>query len=303
MYDARVEADSITQYGERLTTVVFTLPRINLAELNTHRALSKSSASSRAVPVATQIKRLREDSFEPVYWGKNQKGMQADQELTPHEIADALAIWHEMKENAISGSERLMNLGVHKQIASRPMEAWMWHTVIVTGTEWSNWDHLRVNKNAQPEIRRAAEMVLEMRNASKPKLLSAEEWHLPFAPAGDAEKMAYSMEERVKMSVGRAARVSYNNHDGTSDPTADVRLATGLLTNGHMAPWEHSARPMTQIERGMFGRHRIFAGPGSTGLEPNWTHGEMQYFCGNFNGWIQARKLVYGEQDILAFER
>src|SRR5882724_5248179 len=269
MYDARVEADSITQYGERLTTVVFTLPRINLAELNTHRVLSKSSASSRAVPVTTQIKRLREDSFEPVYWGKNQKGMQADRELTPHEIADALAIWHEMKESAIAGSERLMNLGVHKQIASRPMEAWMWHTVIVTGTEWSNWDHLRINKDAQPEIRRAAELVIAVRNASTPELLHDRQWHRPFSvPEDDEVQQAtgfrLTTDERVKASVGRCARVSYLSQDGRRAVEEDIALAEDrLLQSGHMAPWEHVARPMTEEEREIFGRKRAFVAPQS----------------------------------------
>src|ERR1043166_5301194 len=158
MYEARIERDSITQYGERLTTVVCTLPRIVLAELNTHRLFSRSSASSRAIPVQKQIERLRQDPFIPVYWGKNQKGMQADEELDYAQVAEALDVWSAARDQAVGSAEALMDIGVHKQITNRLLEPFMWHTVIITATEWSNFDHLRIHKDAQPEIRRAAEM-------------------------------------------------------------------------------------------------------------------------------------------------
>jgi hypothetical protein len=62
---------------------------------------------------------------------------------------------------------------------------------------------------------------------------------------------------------------------------------------------------MTDEERKIFGRRRIFAPPGppSFGNSPFWKFGELEYFCGNFNGWVQARKLIHGEQDILAVAR
>lgn len=92
-YECRIERDSITRYGERLITVVCTFPRIILAEANTHRMFSRSSASSRAIPVARQIQKLKEDPFVPFYWGKNQKGMQANEELTENLQAEARAVW------------------------------------------------------------------------------------------------------------------------------------------------------------------------------------------------------------------
>lgn len=50
MIKAEIIADSINQYGNRITSFVITFPRIVLAEFNTHRALSRNSASSRAIP-------------------------------------------------------------------------------------------------------------------------------------------------------------------------------------------------------------------------------------------------------------
>ncbi len=310
MYEARIERDSVTQYGERLTTFVVTFPRIVLAEFNTHCMLARSSASSRAIPVKTQIDRLYKDVFEPVSWGKNQKGMQAEVDLGPEDCAKARNIWNEAMYSAIKSAEFLGNVGVHKQITNRLLEPFMWHTVIVTATEWSNFFHLRANKMAQPEIQKAAVMMDELYRSSRPKLLGKDEWHLPFEREEEKEPSSpYSLEERIKIAVGRAARVSYLTHDGQRDPSADIKLADSLLTNGHMAPWEHVARPMTLYERSLFGRSRIFADAKSNSAasiftEPYpWSHGETQFFCGKFNGWIPTRKLIHGEQDILAFQR
>lgn len=51
-------ADSIAS-GVRLTTLQVTMPRIVLAEFNTHRMLSRNSASSRAIPVEKRIAQVR----------------------------------------------------------------------------------------------------------------------------------------------------------------------------------------------------------------------------------------------------
>jgi len=315
MYEARIERDSITQYGERLTTFVVTMPRIVLAELNTHRMFSRSSASSRAIPVQKQIDRLYKDPFEPVSWGKNQKGMQAEEDLSPEQAKRAHDLWNEAMYKAIEGAERLLDLGVHKQLTNRLLEPFMWHTVIVTATEWDNFFHLRDSSKAQPEIQKPVSLMRALYRDSRPKLLGEGDWHLPFEPEDETQQAAYSIEERIKMSVGRAARVSYLNHEGVPDPVADKRLADTCLANGHMAPWEHVARPMSDYDRTVFRRPRVFASPQpvrrSGGVMPTsiftdvtpWERGESEYFCGNFNGWVQARKLIHGEADALAFER
>lgn len=305
-YEARIERDSITQYGERLITAVCTFPRIVLAEANTHRMFSRSSASSRAIPVEKQISRLRSDPFYPVYWGKNQKGMQADEELTADQILAAMAVWDEAREANIGFAERLLEIGVHKQITNRRLECDMWHTVIITSTEWSNFEHLRVNKHAQPEFKKSAEMVIDVIRSSTPKFVSAGSWHLPFTDASDADTIEDA--QLVQVSAGRSARVSYLTHDGRREPKVDVSLAMGLLQNGHMAPWEHPARPMNDLERQIFGRDEYTMPAnwpgGITDPFMQWKKtGKRTHFLGNFNGWVQARKLIHGESDILAFER
>src|SRR6185437_9508294 len=81
-FDAKVLADSVSPAGHRLTTLEVTFPRFVLAEFNTHRVFSRNSASSRAVPVAKQLRRVLEEPYVPIEFGSNQPGMQAGPALT-----------------------------------------------------------------------------------------------------------------------------------------------------------------------------------------------------------------------------
>lgn len=303
MYECRIERDSITRYGERLITFVGTFPRFILAELNTHKMISKSSASSRAIPVATQLKRLANDPFLPIYWGRNQSGMQAAEELTDAEIVICKRIWDEHKQFSVKRAMDLMDAGLHKQISNRLLEVHMWHTAIISGTDWDNMEHLRDNKAAQPEFREWAHMAFEMKRDSNPAEVDPDGWHLPFIFPSECNETSpdfMRLEQRIPVSVGRCARVSYLTHEGTRDIQADIDLATKRLqTSGHMAPFEHAARAMTDHERQMFSRKAPIPAPGSTISEPLWMDGPETWYCGNFNGWVQARKTIPFEWDAL----
>ena len=91
--NARIIADSITEQGSRLTTMVAKFPRFILAELNTVRMFSRNSASSRAIPSSKMMERIKNDPAMPVSWGANQKGMQAGQEVDEQTAKDAKLIW------------------------------------------------------------------------------------------------------------------------------------------------------------------------------------------------------------------
>lgn len=83
MYSTRVLKDSVAPCGKRLTTWELTYPRFVHAELMTHRLFSRNSASSRAIPTEKLIERVEKDPAMPIFWGKNQKGMQAEVEMSP----------------------------------------------------------------------------------------------------------------------------------------------------------------------------------------------------------------------------
>lgn len=312
MYDCKIIKDSITKYGRhRLTTFEITLPRIVLAEFNTHTILSRNSASSRAIPVEKMIDKVMKDPFIPVYWGKNQKGMQAEEELEDWQQAEAVGQWLRARDNAVEQAKKLLDLGIHKQITNRLLEPWLWHTIIATATEWSNFFALRTHKDAQPEIRKAAMMMKEAYEEAVPAVLDANEWHLPFV---DREEMdATPLSERTidfwkRVSVGRCARVSYLTHDGRRAPVEDEQLALRLLASGHMSPWQHVARPMTHDEMQRHQR-RTYQLPDGTITESNHAFGVMPgqpqaellrstYFSGNYNGWLQLRKTLKHEHDF-----
>ena len=82
LISAEVVADSLNQYGERLTTLKLVFPRYILAELNTHRLFSKNSASSRAIPFKKMVAQVMETPFIPIAWQKNHPGMQGTEYLS-----------------------------------------------------------------------------------------------------------------------------------------------------------------------------------------------------------------------------
>jgi thymidylate synthase ThyX len=304
-FDAKVLADSRSPAGYRLTTLEATFPRFVLAEFNTHRVFSRNSASSRAIPIAKQLRRVLEDPYVPIEFGSNQPGMQAGPALGGEKREAAEREWLRARDDAVrrvlglvadpgiaSGDGDLDEilgrveqairdksqpaewLNVHKQVANRLLEPFMWHTVIVTATEWENFFNLRCHPDAQPEIRLVAETMRDAMEASEPHELAEGEWHLPLVRPEDREQVD-SLEDLIKISAGRCARVSYLTHAGVRDLDADVQLHDRLLESGHMSPLEHPARPLTEAELN----------------ESEWS--------GNFRGWSPYRKEIAGEGNPL----
>ncbi len=82
MFSGKIIADSKGLYGERLTTMVVTYPRIIHAEMMTHRMLSKNSASSRAIPFEKMVSMVEDNPFVPIAWQKSHSGMQGNEYFT-----------------------------------------------------------------------------------------------------------------------------------------------------------------------------------------------------------------------------
>lgn len=261
-YCARVVLDSISPGGIRLTTIELTVPRFVLAEVNTHRAFSRNSASSRAIPTTKFIDRAMKNPVVPLEWGANQKGMSAT-ELLPSEIAaEATAEWLAARDDAVRHASNLLKLNVHKQIANRLLEPFMWHTMVITATDWANFFAQRLN-GAQPELMKGARLTFDTLAESVPKPIRGGEWHLPFI---QPDEKHLPLPDRQKISVARCARTSYLTHYGIRDLHEDYRLFDFLQTQGHWSPFEHQAYPLVRMG-----------------------------FSGNFFGWCQFRKLFASE--------
>src|ERR1035437_4854050 len=161
--EAKIICDSISPEGVRLTTMEVKIHRFVLAEMNTHRVFSRNSASSRAIPVKKLLERVKNDPAMPVFWGKNQAGMGAVEELDPDTKQMVLNVWLVARDQMVSAVEKLQNLGLHKQLTNRLLEPWLWHTAIISSTEWTNFFGQRCALNpetgqpyAQPEMHFAA---------------------------------------------------------------------------------------------------------------------------------------------------
>ncbi len=237
-YLAEVLLDSVNPAGQRLTTFVLRFPRFVLPEFNTHRMFSRNASSSRAIPTTKLMQQLREDPVLPVEWGRNQAGMQAHQLLDGEAAQSAEAAWLAARDAALAHAEQLRATGVHKQIVNRVLEPWMWASVIVSSTTYENFFALRCHADAQPEIKRLADLMRTALQASTPVPRTAGEWHLPFVGPEDAE---LPLDIRKQVSVARCARVSYLTHVGTRDIEADKLLHQRLLEAGHWSPFEHVA--------------------------------------------------------------
>ena len=112
-YRARVLLDSVSPAGVRLTTLEVSFPRFVLAEFNTHRVLSRNSASSRAVPTSKLIDRVERDPVVPLEWGRNKAGMSASDVLSDEEGQAARAIWLQARDDAVVRARELLALNVH----------------------------------------------------------------------------------------------------------------------------------------------------------------------------------------------
>ena len=217
--EAKVVADSISPDGVRLTTVECSFPRFILSELSKHRIFSMSAQSSRAVPVKKMIEMVDNDPFIPSYWGKNQRGMVAEESIPEEDVSDCEFSWLYAKDTCVESATNLSVFEVHKQTVSRILEPWAWQKAVITATEWDNFFKLRIHKDAQPEIRELAEAIYTALGNSKPKKLYNGEWHLPYVThhrkmdggwyETDGGEILESLLEAKKYSTARCATTSY----------------------------------------------------------------------------------------------
>jgi thymidylate synthase ThyX len=247
---AKIIADSINPCGDRLTTFEIKLHRYVLAEFNTHRVNSRNFQSSRACPVEKMISNIIDDDVFPLHWGKNQKGMVANQEVDDQTKIDAKIIWNNARVQAIKHTQMLIDIGIHKQVANRLLEPFMAITGIVTATDYQNFFNQRCHPDAQPEIQALANKMKAAYDASAPHELIAGEWHIPFY----ADEIDYqlSQADAIKAAVARCARVSYKQHDSDGISIVnDIKLHDRLLASQppHLSPFEHCAEAMPNSDK------------------------------------------------------
>lgn len=270
---------------------------------------SRNSASSRAIPFAKMVERVRHDPFVPKRWPRNQKGMQATEYLEGKDEVNAEALWKCVRSDVVGYAQGLADLDVHKAICNRLLEPFLFHTIVFTATELENFYALRADKMAQDEIREPTEMLIEAYEKSTPMQLKSGEWHLPFVTDYDlfreengqwsarhdeagriSDKGTLELVDPdwlywTKISAARCARVTHLNHEGKRDLVDDEALYKRLVQPGHMSPLEHPAQALTREQ------WRVQA----TEMASDWIYDRVP--VGNFWGWLQFRKTIEHEHN------
>lgn len=265
MTTAKLLADSINGTGSRLTTFEIEVPKYMVAQLNTHRAISRNYESSRAKPFWRVLEQVITDPYVPKRFGKPSRGMQP---AGYYEDDDAqVRAW---RAGVISALEVAITVGysetgefdglteeaydatmmlwldyevglpidlswfkvnpprVAKETLNRILEPFMKVKGVISATEWDNFIQLRANPEAQDDINELATQIKQLMETNNPKFIAAGEWHLPALGVDQID------------IVENIARVSYGNHRSPSTRPVGT-LYQELQTGGHWSPFEHVA--------------------------------------------------------------
>lgn len=302
---ARAIADSVNPQGIRLITMLSRYPKFIHAEHLRHRAFSFCVSSSRAIPAAKNIEEVGSDKLRasPIWWAKEQRGMQGEEYLDPADTDQAMACWAEAAHFAVSSAEEMMTISTHKSIVNRILEPFLHVNVLVTGTTlgWMNFFGLRLDRAAQPEMRALAEETWKVWNESQPEKLEPGQWHLPFIGEEDRDSITTAdpiirWERALRVSVARCARLSYLSFSTGKRATIeeDLKLYDRLVGSSpiHASPAEHQATPDIWENKNF--SYNDFTGQSYyQNHQNNWKYFEQS---GNLGpGWRQYRKMLPNE--------
>lgn len=329
MIEAKIIADSINPFGDRLVTMLSRYPKFIHAEHCRHRSFSFSVSSSRAIPVSKNLEEVRNDNLRatPVWWGREQKGMESGEELSdeihssgrnctedgkfsckePLDIKsirsqkrEALDVWNYAAKAAHAAASDLAMIGVHKSIVNRILEPFLHVNVLTTGTTngWMNFFGLRLDRAAQPEIRVLAECMWKEWNEHEPQKLEPGQWHLPFVDEIYQNEIfriepenSGSVALAKKISTACCAHLTYQSFETgrRMSISSCAALHDRLVTARHWSPLEHIATP----DEAMVWPIEVIQLPDDCPPLPFFKH---QYQAGNLGpGWIQYRKLMPNE--------
>lgn len=293
---AKIIAHSKSSVNDKeIITWELEYPRFIHSELLTHRLFSRNAASSRAIPVAKMIEMVRDNPAMPIHWGKNQPGMQAKEELIGGDLVAAQCDWQAAANAAASVANRMVEVGVHKQITNRILEPFQWMKTVVTATEFDNWFWLRNHPDAQPEIKRLAEVMWEALQSSVPKELEPGMWHMPYYGEGYWGCLCNdSLEDALAISSSCCAQVSYRKLDDSLGKAKDIFAKLIESKPCHASPTEHQATPMDYTNKYDCTDDGVNVARFPWSWEEGITHADRngKFWSGNFCGWIQHRQLI-----------
>lgn len=307
---AKLIAYSQALNGQKIATFELSYPRYIHSELLTHRLFSRNAMSSRAVPIEKMIEQVRNDPAIPIHWGKNQPGMQAKEELIGSERDVVQALWLDAANEVAHSAKQMSKQGAHKQIVNRILEPFQTMKTVLTATEFENFFWLRNSPDAQPEIKRLAEVMLDCFDKEDPVQLSSDDWHTPYFGEGYWLKdCGIPLEDALAISASCCAQVSFRSLDDTLEKAKRIYERLVVSEPVHASPFEHQACPMKEKEqlfslettpkgfdayvpRMKVGKTNVFSHTHT--WQEGITHVDKtgNFWSGNFKGFIQHRQLI-----------
>lgn len=331
LFRVKIEAHSVGSSNEPkerrappLVSYKITAPRIILAEINTHRVLSKSSESSRAIPGTVRVAQVGDKPYRPLRFGLKTRGMGAGADLAPAEMRGAAAAWEVARTAILAVAGKLLATGLAKEEFNRLLEPWALCRTILTGTEWANFFALRTHDTASPPFRFLARAMYIATRRSTPKELNYGEWHAPFINTGTdlapsaavshllhpggrvlgtgGESIPSQTYCLLRWSSSRCARISFGLPGGKMPtPEADDGTWANLTGFDRNDPDEvkkaASADPVDIGPGDVWPYDPVHASPmehQATPMHPAFLAANPR-FASNLFGWLQFRRLLGGE--------
>lgn len=239
--------------------------------------------NSRAIPIKTMLSLVWNNMAMPIHWGKQQAGMQAKYQLGGWRLALSKFLWVASGKVACIFAYLMYKCGLAKQVVNRIVEPWSHIKIVLSGTDFDNFFHLRNHPDAQPEIHQLAKLMWSLYQENKPDTLVMGEWHLPYiehdhfgpdgqilyfiyVPSGTPKKnKAYlDFESARQLSASLCAQVSYRKADISLEKAINIYHRLVSSKPVHASPFEHQATPLENATDR----------------------------SGNFSGWAQFRALI-----------
>jgi hypothetical protein len=237
--DCEILADSKCPVTNRriITFLLRRFPKGALqSQLNTHRSISKNSASSRAINKKKYVDNILLDPYVPL-WTVDKPGMIGELIEDVDLVQHYTKIYLDKMHMDIKYVEKYFG-EIHKQDSSCQLDHYVRLPIICTSSE-SNWNYffdLRCGDSTKPEFRRIA---LEMQRLYKLSIHSTTNHHIPWIR--DTEK-DHSLKDKLTLSTARSAWISYANHQKLDSLDVARNTVEKLWSHKHYSCFDHCAK-------------------------------------------------------------
>jgi thymidylate synthase ThyX len=293
--EAKIILDSKIE-NDRVTCFEVTYPYIVHPEVLRHRSYSFCSASLRAIPLIRIADQFF--GFTPEVWRRHQSGMQPNEShtFTQQEIDHFEELYKFImnKSKDIAFSLHKDGEWLAKEQVNRIIAPYLYITHIMQGTTkaFEHFFDLRCDDSAQYEVRMLAKQMQEIYYYTIP---FERETHIPYAQEL-YDRGEINLQEALKISSARSARVSYYNHEGkTPTEEEDYGLAKRLYHDMHLSPFEFPVISFELLKKSydlniteVIDKKRLVYPEHHYGVEV------FKDFSGNLNNYnlVQFRKLL-----------